>query len=125
TQANSAISRRRRDLFLTIYAIAKTKHLSQSRVNEIWHSVTQLVPITLLAKMSYLKSILTYHIPSEADVDKSMLESHGITVNLLNANVARAEFGAPFHIRLQVPDEQVEEAVGILRELRPERFGSP
>ncbi len=74
--------------------------------------------------MGYLKSILTYHIPSEAEVDKSMLESHGIIVNLLNANVARAEIGSPFHIQLQVPDEQVEEAVMILKELRPERFGS-
>ncbi len=75
--------------------------------------------------MSYPKSILTYHIPSEADIDKSMLESHGITVYLMNANVARAEFGAPFHIQLQVPADQVTEAISILRELRPERFGSP
>ena len=75
--------------------------------------------------MSYLKSILTYHIPSEAELDKSMLESHGITVNLMNANVSRAEFGAPFHIQLQVPGEQVAEAVALLRELSPQRFGSP
>ena len=75
--------------------------------------------------MNYLKSILTYHIPSEADIDKSMLESHGITVNLMNANVSRAELGAPFHIQLQVPGDQVAEAISILRELRPERFGSP
>ena len=75
--------------------------------------------------MSYLKSILTYHIPGEAEVDKSMLESHGITVNLMNANVSRSELGAPFHIQLQVPDEQVAEAVALLRELSPQRFGSP
>jgi hypothetical protein len=29
--------------------------------------------------------------PPEAEVDKSLLESHGITVNLLNANVTRNE----------------------------------
>jgi hypothetical protein len=75
--------------------------------------------------MSYLKSILTYHISSEAEVDKSMLEAHGITVHLMNANVSRAEFAAPFRIQLQVPDEQVAEAIAILRELSPQRFGSP
>ncbi len=75
--------------------------------------------------MNYPKTILTYHIPSEAEVDKSLLESHGITVNLMNANVSRAEFGAPFHIQLQVPGDQAAEAISILRELRPERFGSP
>lgn len=74
--------------------------------------------------MSYLKTILTYHLPSEAEVDRSLLESHGITVNLLNAHTARNELGAPFHIRLQVPDEEVEEAVRIIREFNPQRFGS-
>ena len=27
--------------------------------------------------MGYLKTVLTYHLPSEAEVDKSLLESHG------------------------------------------------
>jgi hypothetical protein len=74
--------------------------------------------------MAYLKTILTYHLPSEEEVDKSLLESHGITVNLLNAHTARNELGAPFHIRLQVPDEQVDEAVAIIRQFNPQRFGS-
>lgn len=75
--------------------------------------------------MAYLKTILTYHLPSEAELDKSLLESHGITVNLLNANTARNELGAPFHIQLQVPGEEVEAAVGIIRQFNPSRFGSP
>lgn len=74
--------------------------------------------------MSYLKTILTYHLPSEAEVDKSLLESHGIIVNLLNAHTTRNELGAPFHIRLQVPDDQVDEAVSIIRQFNPQRFGS-
>lgn len=74
--------------------------------------------------MSYLKTILTYHMPSEAEVDKSLLESHGFTVNLLNANMTRNEIGAPFHIQLQVPGEEAEEAVAILKQFNPQRFGS-
>lgn len=74
--------------------------------------------------MSYLKTILTYHLPSEAEVDRSLLESHGITVNLLNAHTTRNELGAPFHIRLQVPEAEVAEAVRIIREFNPQRFGS-
>jgi type IV secretory pathway VirB2 component (pilin) len=74
--------------------------------------------------MSYPKTILTYHLPSEAEVDKSLLESHGITVNLLNAHTTRNELGSPFHIRLQVPAEQVDEAVAIIRQFNPQRFGS-
>jgi hypothetical protein len=74
--------------------------------------------------MAYLKTILTYHMPSEAEVDKSLLESHGLTVNLLNNNEARNEIGAPFHIQLQVPGEEVDEAVRVLKEFNPQRFGS-
>src|SRR5947208_3411381 len=74
--------------------------------------------------MSYLKTILTYHLPSEAEIDKSLLESHGLTVNLLNNNEARNELGAPFHIQLQVPGEEVDEAVRVLKEFNPQRFGS-
>src|SRR3954467_13627681 len=62
--------------------------------------------------------------PSEAEVDKSLLESHGLTVNLLNNNEARNEIGAPFHIQLQVPGEEVDEAVRVLKEFNPQRFGS-
>jgi hypothetical protein len=74
--------------------------------------------------MSYPKTILTYHIASEAEVDKSLLESHGITVNLMNANTSRS-YGTMFHIELQAPGEQVEDAISLLRELSPQRFGSP
>lgn len=74
--------------------------------------------------MAYLKTILTYHLPSEAEIDKSLLESHGLTVNLLNNNEARNELGAPFHIQLQVPDEEVAQAVAVLKEFNPQRFGS-
>src|SRR3954467_12804144 len=74
--------------------------------------------------VAYLKTILTYHLPSEAEVDKSLLESHGITVNLLNNNESRNELGAPFHIQLQVPGDEVEQAVAVIREFNPQRFGS-
>lgn len=74
--------------------------------------------------MAYLKAILTYHLPSEREIDKSLLESHGLTVNLLNNNEARNELGAPFQIQLQVPDENVAEAVALIREFNPPRFGS-
>lgn len=74
--------------------------------------------------MGYLKTVLTYHLPSEAEIDKSLLESHGLTVNLLNNNEARNELGAPFHIQLQVPDQEVDQAVALIREFNPQRFGS-
>jgi hypothetical protein len=41
--------------------------------------------------MSYLRTVVTYHQPSEAEVDKAYLESHGHNVCLLNANTARNE----------------------------------
>ncbi len=75
--------------------------------------------------MAYLKTILTYHLPSQAEVDRSLLESYGITVNLLNAHTTRNELGTPFYIQLQVPDEEVDGAVAIIRRFQPERFGSP
>lgn len=74
--------------------------------------------------MAYLKTILTYHMPSEAEVDKSLLESHGLMVNLLNANTTRNELGAPFFIQLQVPDAEADRAVALLKEFNPQRFGS-
>ncbi len=75
--------------------------------------------------MAYLKTVLTYNVPSEAEVDKAFLESHGLTVCLLNANTARNELGAPFYIQLQVADEEHAQATGLLREANPARFGSP
>jgi hypothetical protein len=74
--------------------------------------------------MPYLKTVLTYNLPSEAEVDKAFLESNGLTVCLLNANTARNELGAPFFIQLQVADEEYDLAVGLLREANPARFGS-
>ena len=75
--------------------------------------------------MAYLKTILTYNQPSEAEVDKAFLESHGIAVCLLNANTSRNELGAPFFIQLQVMEDEYIEARRILREANPARFGSP
>ena len=72
----------------------------------------------------YLKTILTYNIPSEAEVDKAFLESHGIAVCLLNANTSRNELGAPFYVRLQVMEGDVEAACGLIRQVNPQRFGS-
>lgn len=74
--------------------------------------------------MSYLETVLTYDRPSEAEVDKAFLESHGITVFLLNANTARNELGAPFFIRLQVMTEDRPRALDLLRAVNPARFGS-
>ncbi len=74
--------------------------------------------------MPFLATILTYSVPSEAEVDKSLLEANGFTVNLLNAEVTRMQLGPGFNIQLQVPDDQVQEAVALIRSLRPERFGS-
>jgi hypothetical protein len=75
--------------------------------------------------MGYLKTILTYHQPSEAEVDKAFLESHGFHVCLLNGNTARNELGAPFFIQLQVLEEEHASATAVLREANPARFGSP
>src|SRR5215213_2980624 len=74
--------------------------------------------------MSYLRTVITYHQPSEAEVDKAFLESHGLSVCLLNANTSRNELGAPFYIQLQVPDGEYATAVSILKEANPQRFGS-
>jgi hypothetical protein len=75
--------------------------------------------------MGYLKTLLTYNVPSEAEVDKAFLESHGIDACLLNANTSRNELGAPFFVRLQVMDTDLERAGGLIREANPSRFGSP
>lgn len=72
----------------------------------------------------YLKTILTYSRPSEAEVDKAFLESHGIAVCLLNANTSRNELGAPFFVRLQVMEGDVRRACRLIGEVNPSRFGS-
>lgn len=74
--------------------------------------------------VAYLKTVLTYNLPAEAEVDKAFLESHGVTVCLLNANTSRNELGAPFYIQLQVADDEYGQAVGLLKEANPSRFGS-
>jgi hypothetical protein len=72
----------------------------------------------------YLRTILTYSIPSEGEVDKAFLESHGIAACLLNANTSRNELGAPFFVRLQVAASDVEKACSLIRQVNPQRFGS-
>jgi hypothetical protein len=75
--------------------------------------------------MGYLKTVLTYDRPSEAEVDKSFLESRGIAVCLLNGETTRNELGAPFYIQLQVNEGDFTAAWNALRETNPTRFGSP
>jgi hypothetical protein len=74
--------------------------------------------------MPYLKTVLTYHLTSEAEVDQGYLQSHGIDVCLLNANTARNELGPAFYVQLQVPAEHYERAVTLLKDANPQRFGS-
>jgi hypothetical protein len=74
--------------------------------------------------MAYLRTVLSYQLPSEAELDKSFLESHGLTVYLMNNQTTRNELGPLFWIQLQVPDDEWPSANQILRETRPERFGS-
>lgn len=74
--------------------------------------------------MGYLKTVVTYHQPSEAEIDKAFLESEGIAVCLLNANTSRNELGAPFYIQLQVAEADHARAVALLKETNPQRFGS-
>ncbi len=74
--------------------------------------------------MAYLETLLTYSVPSEAEVDRAFLESEGIPVCLLNANTSRNELGAPFFVRLQVNQEDFPRAYQLIREHNPSRFGS-
>jgi hypothetical protein len=74
--------------------------------------------------MAYLRTVLSYQLPSEAELDKSFLESHGLTVYLMNNQTTRNEMGPLFWIQLQVPDDEWLSANEILRQARPERFGS-
>ena len=75
--------------------------------------------------MGYLKTVLTYDRPSEAEVDKAFLESRGIAVCLLNGETTRNEQGTPFYIQLQVNEGDFAAAWNALRETNPKRFGSP
>lgn len=72
----------------------------------------------------YLKTLLSYHIPSEAEVDKAYLESQGFTVCLLNANTSRNEWGDAFFVRLQVPEQEFAAARQALWDVNPKRFGN-
>jgi hypothetical protein len=74
--------------------------------------------------MPCFHTVLTYQVPSEAELDKSFLESQGITVYLMNNLTTRNELGPAFWIQLQVAEEDWPLATQILREARPERFGS-
>jgi hypothetical protein len=81
-------------------------------------------PVAAGRPAGYLRTILTYNLPSEAEVDKAFLESNGIAACLLNANTSRNELGAPFFIRLQVMENDVENACSLIRQANPSRFGS-
>jgi len=74
--------------------------------------------------MAYFRTVLTYQLPSEAELDKSFLEAQGITVYLMNNLTTRNELGPAFWIQLQVAEADWAPATRILREARPERFGS-
>jgi hypothetical protein len=82
------------------------------------------LPFGRINPMAYLRTVLSYQLPSEAELDKSFLESHGLTVYLMNNQTTRNELGPLFWIQLQVPDDEWQSANQILREARPERFGS-
>ncbi len=73
--------------------------------------------------MAYFQTVLTYQLPSEAELDKSYLEAQGITVHLVS-NLNTGELGPAFWIRLQVAKEDWPAATQILREARPDKFGS-
>ncbi len=71
-----------------------------------------------------MKTVLSYDNASEADVDKSLLESEGIVVYLLNRDSPLNAWGGPFMIQLQVDDQNLEEAAGLIRSKSPSRFGN-
>ncbi len=74
--------------------------------------------------MLNLKTVLTYRKPIEAEIDKSMLESEGIVVNLLNRDSALDGLGGPFLIQLQVDDQNVERAAELIKSRSPGRIGN-
>lgn len=74
--------------------------------------------------MSYFKTVLTYTQAIDAEVDRSMLESEGIVVNLLNRDSGLGGLGGPFLIQLQVDAGNLDRATGLIRSRRPERFGN-
>jgi Putative prokaryotic signal transducing protein len=71
-----------------------------------------------------MKTVLTYGNPSEAEVDKSMLESEGIVVHLLNRDSPLSAWGGPFMIQLQVEDQDLERATDLIKAKSPDRFGN-
>jgi hypothetical protein len=71
-----------------------------------------------------MKTVLTYGNASEAEVDKSMLESEGMVVYLLNRNSPWNSWGGPFAIQLRVDDENVKRAADLIRAACPSRFGN-
>ena len=73
--------------------------------------------------MSDFKTVLTYSLPIDAEVDKSMLESEGIVANLLNRESSLSGLGGPFLIQLQVGGEDFRRASELIRAKHPERFG--
>ena len=70
------------------------------------------------------KTVLAYPRRIDAEIDRSMLEGEGITVNLLNHDSSMTELGSAFQIQLQVAPEDHERAVALIRSRHPERFGS-
>jgi hypothetical protein len=73
--------------------------------------------------MTDFKTVLTYSQPIDAEVDKSMLESEGITANLLNRESSLSGLGGPFLVQLQVGGEDFQRASELIRARHPERFG--
>jgi hypothetical protein len=75
--------------------------------------------------MACLRTVLSYQFPSDAEIDKSYLESQGLTVFLMNNLTTRnLDLGLASGIVLQVSEEEWPTANRILREARPDRFGS-
>jgi hypothetical protein len=73
--------------------------------------------------MASFQTVLTYQLPAEAELDKSYLEAQGITVHLVS-NLNTGELGPAFWVRLQVAGDDWLVATQILREARPDKFGS-
>lgn len=74
--------------------------------------------------MPVSRIVLTYPKRIDAEIDRSMLEGEGIAVNLLNHDSSMTELGSAFQIQLQVPAEDYERAVALIKSKHPERFGS-
>ena len=70
-----------------------------------------------------MKTVLGYDNPIDADLDKSVLESEGIHVNLLNRESPLNAWGGPFVVQLQVEDQHLERAADLIHSRSPRRFG--